>query len=174
LVVGVTARLLVERGTLDDLSPVGQLSLVESLDRSFSMAHDEVYDRAPETVPDTDLLVATARDRALLGPVPYGPGTVFTTVADDESMVALVSSICDRFGCGVTVAGCGFVLGSRARGFRVDPAHPNVVGPAKRPYHTIVPTVSTAPCGENTWRIENESSATAAGVAPAATIRPVA
>ena len=73
--------------------------------------------------------------------MPYGPGTVFTAVADEETMVALVSSICDRFGSGVTVDGCGFVLGSRARGFRVDPAHPNVVGPAKRPYHTIVPTV---------------------------------
>ena len=141
LVVGVTARLLAECGMLDDLSPKGQRSLVESLDRAFSLANDEVYDRAPDSLPDTDVLVVMARARALLGPVPYGPGTVFTAVADDESMVALVSSICDRFGSGVTVADFGFVLGSRARGFRVDPAHPNVIGPAKRPYHSIVPTV---------------------------------
>lgn len=141
MVVGIAARLLDEDGRLGDLSPKGQLCLVESLDRAFALAADEVYDRPPESVPDIDRLVTMARERDLGGPVPYGPGTVFTAVADAETMVALVSSVCDRFGSGVTVPGHGFVLGSRARGFCLDPSHPNVVGPAKRPYHSIVPTV---------------------------------
>ncbi len=141
MVVGLAARLLAEDGRLGDLSPKGHLCLLESLDRAFSVATDEVYDRSPESVPEVDRLVAMARERRLGGAMPYGPGTVFTAAADAETMVALVSSVCDRFGSGVTVPGHGFVLGSRARGFCLDPSHPNVVAPAKRPYHSIVPTV---------------------------------
>ena len=111
MVVGLAARLLAEDGRLGDLSPKGHLCLLESLDRAFSVAADEVYDRSPESVPEVDRLVAMARERRLGGPVPYGPGTVFTAVADAETMVALVSSVCDRFGSGVTVPGHGFVLG---------------------------------------------------------------
>ena len=45
---------------------------------------------------------------------------------------------------------------------------------AKYPTRPVELIVSTAPCGESTWRTENDSSATDAGVAAAATTRPVA
>jgi gamma-glutamyltranspeptidase/glutathione hydrolase len=86
-------------------------------------------------------LADDARRRATRGPMPYAPGTVFTAVARGDEVVALVSSVCDRFGAGVTVPGRGFVLQSRGRGFNVDPGHPNGLAGRRRPYHTIVPTV---------------------------------
>src|SRR5262249_16836034 len=52
-------------------------------------------------------------------------------------------------------------------------------GISPRPYHTapssppVSPRVSSAPCGDSTWRIENESNATDVGVAAAATIKDV-
>jgi len=73
--------------------------------------------------------------------MPLGPGTVFTVVFTPEQAVVLTSSVCDRFGSGVTVTEGGFVLQSRGRGFSTDLNHPNAVAPAKQPYHTIVPTL---------------------------------
>ena len=73
--------------------------------------------------------------------MPLGPGTVFTVVFTAEQAVVLTSSVCDRFGSGVTVPEGGFVLQSRGRGFSTDLSHANAVGPGKRPYHTIVPAM---------------------------------
>ena len=55
----------------------------------------------------------------------------------------MVSSHFMGFGSGVVPAGLGFVLHNRALGFALDPAHPNVVAPGKRPYHTITPAILT-------------------------------
>jgi gamma-glutamyltranspeptidase/glutathione hydrolase len=112
---------------------------VEAVDRAFNLALDVVADGLPR--PELDILRSEVRRRTTFGPLPLSPGTVFTAVARGDELVALVSSVCDRFGSGVTVPGRGFVLQSRARGFLVDQSHPNGVAGGRRPYHTIVPTV---------------------------------
>lgn len=116
-------------------------AMVEALDRAFAVALDCVADPAEADVPPYDEMRARLSSAPRRGPMPLGPGTVFTVVFTEEQAVVLTSSVCDRFGSGVTVPEGGFVLQSRGRGFSTDLRHPNAVAPNKRPYHTIVPTL---------------------------------
>ena len=116
-------------------------AMVEALDRAFAVALDCLADPAEAEVPRYDEMQARMEGAPRHGPMPLGPGTTFTVVMTAEQTVALTSSVCDRFGSGVTVPEGGFVLQSRGRGFSTDLSHPNAVAPNKRPYHTIVPAL---------------------------------
>ncbi len=116
-------------------------AMVEALDRAFEVALECLADPTAGTVPDYDEMRTRLHHAPRRGPMPLGPGTVFTVVFAAEQAVVLTSSVCDRFGSGVTVPEGGFVLQSRGRGFSTDPRHPNALAPHKRPYHTIVPTL---------------------------------
>jgi len=54
-------------------------------------------------------------------------------------MVSFIYSIYDTFGSGITVPGYGFVLNDRGALFSLDPRSPNLIAPAKRPFHTLLP-----------------------------------
>jgi gamma-glutamyltranspeptidase/glutathione hydrolase len=81
-------------------------------------------------------------DRAVAhGPgSPRAGGTVCVVAADDEgTIVSFIQSNFEGFGSGVVVPGTGISLQNRAWGFSVEDRHPNRYGPAKRPFHTIIP-----------------------------------
>lgn len=74
-------------------------------------------------------------------PALEGPGdTTYLAVADKSGMmVSLIQSNYIRMGSGLTPDGLGFMLQDRGCLFSLDPAHPNVYAPGKRPFHTIMP-----------------------------------
>ncbi|MEX2048573.1 MAG: gamma-glutamyltransferase, partial [Gemmatimonadota bacterium] len=66
-------------------------------------------------------------------------GTVYLATADRwGNMVSFVHSVFSVYGSGVTVPPYGFVLHNRGSPFSLDPSHPNVVAPRKRPFHSII------------------------------------
>jgi gamma-glutamyltranspeptidase/glutathione hydrolase len=70
--------------------------------------------------------------------------TIYLTVADSEgNMVSLIQSNYRGMGSGMTPAGLGFVLQDRGEAFSLEPGHPNVYEPGKRPFHTIIPAFVT-------------------------------
>ncbi len=76
----------------------------------------------------------------------HGPqgGTIYLTAADERGMmVSFIQSNYMGFGSGVVVPGYGLSLQNRGHGFTLDETRENVVGPGKRPFHTIIPAFLT-------------------------------
>jgi gamma-glutamyltranspeptidase/glutathione hydrolase len=72
--------------------------------------------------------------------VPKRGDTVYLTTADASGMmVSFIQSNYYGFGSGIVIPGTGIAMQNRGYGFVLDPAHPNCVGPRKRPFHTIIP-----------------------------------
>lgn len=74
------------------------------------------------------------------GIMPESHDTIFLSTADkDGLMVALIQSNYRGMGSGLVPDGLGFMLQDRGEQFALDPRHPNVYAPGKRPFHTIIP-----------------------------------
>jgi gamma-glutamyltranspeptidase / glutathione hydrolase len=66
--------------------------------------------------------------------------TVYLTVVDrDLNCVSFINSVYWGFGSTRVAPKYGITLQNRGIGFSLDPAHPNAIGPGKRPLHTIMP-----------------------------------
>lgn len=112
---------------------VAVLDALEELD-TLALDRDD-----PRTVLSMVEAVGRALDRAKKTVADPAGNTVCTVIVDRHGLaVTLMSSIFKRFGSGIAVPGCGFVLQNRGFGFS-EPGHVNGPGPAKRPYHTVVP-----------------------------------
>lgn len=70
--------------------------------------------------------------------------TVYLMVVDREgNAVSWIQSLFSSFGSGLVEPETGIVLHNRGAGFELDPRHPSVMAPGKRPFHTLTPMMVT-------------------------------
>jgi gamma-glutamyltranspeptidase/glutathione hydrolase len=64
--------------------------------------------------------------------------TTYLCAADAEgNAVSFIQSVFHSFGCGHIAPELGFMLNNRLTGFSLQPGHPNLLAPRKRPIHTL-------------------------------------
>jgi gamma-glutamyltranspeptidase/glutathione hydrolase len=160
---GLTALLALNLLDGFDLASLGAASpaalhlQIEALRLAFADAAATIADPQLVSVPTAALLepaYTTAR-RARIDPqraaaiapagsLPGGHDTVYLSVVDAEgNAVSFINSTYHGWGSAFTAGDTGIVLQNRGAGFVLDPAHPNVIAPHKRPYHTIIPCLVT-------------------------------
>lgn len=130
--------------------------LVEALRLGFAEAEAHVGD--PEHAPaPLDALLDEAylaerrarirEDRAMAPPSSGLPGrgdTVYVAAVDEQgNACSLINSNYMGFGSGLVAGDTGIPLQNRGAGFTMTPGHPNEVGPGRRPFHTIIPSLLT-------------------------------
>lgn len=70
--------------------------------------------------------------------------TVYLTTADSEgNACSFINLVYAGFGLGIIVPEYGFALQSRGANFNLTPGSPNCLEGAKKPYHTIIPSMIT-------------------------------
>jgi gamma-glutamyltranspeptidase len=74
---------------------------------------------------------------------PEGDTTGFVVADGRGDVVAVIQSLYNAWGSGVVPPGTGVLLHNRGRHFSLDPAHPAVLAPRKRPFHTLTAAVVT-------------------------------
>jgi len=124
---------------------------IEAIKLAFADVHRHVAEPramrlAPAQMLDAAYLAGRARriDRRRArdhgpGLAPQG-GTIYLCAADEQGlMVSFIQSNYMGFGAGVVVPQWGISLHNRGHAFTLDATRDNLVGPAKRPFHTIIP-----------------------------------
>lgn len=81
-------------------------------------------------------------DSASDGQVSLPGDTVYVCAVDgDGNAVSLIQSIFQSFGSGIVAGDTGIILQNRGSYFSLVPGHPNELAPAKRPLHTLMPSL---------------------------------
>jgi gamma-glutamyltranspeptidase/glutathione hydrolase len=74
---------------------------------------------------------------------PEGDTTGFVVADGRGNVLSVIQSLFNAFGSGVVPPGTGFCLQNRGRHFTLDPEHPSALAPHKRPFHTLMASITT-------------------------------
>lgn len=139
---------------LEELDPDGGEAIhlqIEAIKLALADLHRHVADPAHMGMTTRDMLDSNyLNQRARLidrhnaqtfgAGAPVSGGTVCLAAGDSRGMmVSFIQSNYSGFGSGIVVPGTGISLQNRGFGFTLEEGHPNRVGGAKRPLHTIIP-----------------------------------
>jgi gamma-glutamyltranspeptidase/glutathione hydrolase len=152
-VAALLAMRVAERLGLPDDGPDRQHLMIEAVKVALGERDRHVADPATMTVTPGDLLDDAHVARMAAGVDPrsaaaFPPsdrpdgGTAYLCAADgDGGLVSLIQSNFFGTGSGLVVDGWGVHLHNRGSTFRLDPAHPQAIGPRRRPMHTLIPAM---------------------------------
>ena len=143
-----------ELGAMDESSRMH--AMIECMRLAFADAQRFVCDPAFAQIPLDELCsdVYTERRRALIteraalkvdaGDPLASSDTVYLAVVDAQgNACSFIQSNYMGTGSGLVVPGTGVTLQNRAALFSLDENHPNALQGSKRPYHTIIPAMTT-------------------------------
>ncbi|MEZ5993236.1 MAG: gamma-glutamyltransferase family protein [Planctomycetota bacterium] len=143
-------------GNLDRYDDADRLAhMIEFMRVGFDVAQKEVYDpkwakvdkkhlteRAYGISRLVDIDASMANKGHVFGRA--GNDTIYLSVVDGEgNACSWIQSCYMGVGTGLVVPGTGVSLQNRGAGFSLDKDHPNYLEPKKRPYHTIIPAITT-------------------------------
>lgn len=160
---GVNALMALNLAEGFDIAGMGYQSvdtyhhLIESMRLAFADGLYHITDPRMSAVPTSELLSKSyadqrrnlikqgrAMDSAPVGAIPSHADTVYITCVDGEgNACSFINSVFQGFGSGLVVPGTGIALHNRGLSFSLDPEHPNVLEPNKRPFHTLIPGMAT-------------------------------
>ncbi len=166
---GVTLLQQLGAGALFDLAPLGHNSeaYLHTLVGISTLTYEDrdryIADPAFAQVPVARLLSpeharsiadSVRRNARIVAPTPERPSrdgngdTVYLCVVDrNGNGVSYIQSLFASFGSGRMVPGTGITLHNRGSLYSLDPGHPNIVAPGKRPFHTLSPAMVLNPDG---------------------------
>lgn len=160
---GTTFLQMLNLAELSDLTAMGRTSadyvhtLVEGAKLAYADRDRYIADPAFADVPVARLISKEyARElgqritRDTIAAASAGDGsrdgngdTIYLTVIDKNgNAVSMIQSLFASFGSGRMVPGTGIVLHNRGALFSLEPGHPNIVAPGKRPFHTLSPAMA--------------------------------
>ena len=133
-----------------DAAAVAQIVRAAREDRDRHLADPEAMRVGPGVLLDDGHLAAItdavreAHRPASAAPLRHHSGdTVGLVTADAQgNAVSLIQSLYDGLGAGILEPSTGIVPHSRGAQFVLDPDHPNVLAPGKRPAHTLMPALA--------------------------------
>jgi gamma-glutamyltranspeptidase/glutathione hydrolase len=118
---------------------MAKIPIARLLDRAY------LKSRAARVSPQAAMDVPPGIESALPGTPASGSGdTVYLMAVDRHgNAVSWIQSLFASFGSGLVEPETGVVLQNRGSGFVLEPGHPNVIAPGKRPMHTLTPMLVT-------------------------------
>jgi len=148
---------ILERFEMGKLDPVGDERFHIALEAgrlAYAVRNTHIADPAfmrttPQALLDrvfaadlADMIDRTKRSKLPAAPAPRGNTVLVTVVDRDRNAVTLINSLFYAFGSGIATEKTGIMLQNRGCSFQLIADHPNALGPAKRPMHTIIPALA--------------------------------